>query len=124
MESKEPTRSQRFVTAMLEQCAQDKGFAARLRRADNPDTEPYAYGILCGAPLYLTGVSGSGFSIEKTVPSEKPGTIAALDKGKGLRIATGDGYIHVNRVLPPMRKEMDAASFVNGSRDVIGRILE
>ncbi len=85
---------------------------------------PKAYGILGGAPLYLTGVSGSGFSIEKTVPSEKPGTIAALDKGKGLRIATGDGYIHVNRVLPPMRKEMDAASFVNGSRDVIGRILE
>ena len=47
MENREPTRSQRFVADILEQCARDKGFAARLRRADNPDTEPYASGILC-----------------------------------------------------------------------------
>lgn len=46
MDTKEETRSQRFVAAVLDRCAQDRGFAACLRRADNPDTEHYAYGIL------------------------------------------------------------------------------
>ncbi len=46
MENKKQTRSQRFVDAVLARCREDKGFAARLRRADNPDTEHYAYGLL------------------------------------------------------------------------------
>jgi CRISPR system Cascade subunit CasB len=45
-ESKKPDRAQIFVTYVLERCAADKGFAARLRRADNPDTEYQSYGIL------------------------------------------------------------------------------
>lgn len=49
----EQTRSQRFVAAVLERCAQDKGFAARLRRADNPDTEHYAYGLLAAFGISL-----------------------------------------------------------------------
>ena len=53
MEKQEQTRPQRFVTAILEQCTRDKGFAARLRRADNPDTEHYAYGILCAFGISL-----------------------------------------------------------------------
>lgn len=53
MEQQEQTRSQRFVAAILEQCARDKGVAARLRRADNPDTEYYAYGLLCAFGVAL-----------------------------------------------------------------------
>ena len=85
---------------------------------------PKAYALLDGEPLYLTGVYGRGFSLERSDAMEKPGTIVSCDKGKGLRIALQDGYIHITRVLPPMKKEMDAASFVNGRRDIIGRILE
>lgn len=46
MENKEQTRARRFVAAVLDRCREDRGFAARLRRADNPDTEYYAYGEL------------------------------------------------------------------------------
>lgn len=53
MENKEPTRSQRFVAAVLARCREDKGFAARLRRADNPDTEYYAYGLLVAFGINL-----------------------------------------------------------------------
>lgn len=47
MESNEHPRAQRFVSSVLARCGQDNGFAARLRRADNPDTEYYALGDLC-----------------------------------------------------------------------------
>ena len=46
-----------------------------------------------------------------------------LEKGKGLKIATGNGYLYVTRVLPPMKKEMDAASYVNSNRSIIGAVL-
>ena len=78
--------------------------------------------MLDGAPLYLTGVYGSVADVHGPA-CEAPGTIVALEKGKGLKVAAGDGYVYVSRVLPPMRKEMDAASFVNGSRDAIGKVL-
>ena len=83
---------------------------------------PKAYAMLDGAPLYLTGVYGSVADVQGPA-CEAPGTIVALEKGKGLKVAAGDGYVYVSRVLPPMRKEMDAASFVNGSRDAIGKVL-
>lgn len=85
---------------------------------------PKSYAMLSGERIYLTAVYGSGFSIEKNDGHEKSGTIIACEKGKGLKIALTDGYIYVSRLLPPMKKEMDAASFVNGRRDVIGMILE
>lgn len=53
MEDKKEQQARRFVTAILERCREDKGFAARLRRADNPDTEHYAYGVLAGFGIDL-----------------------------------------------------------------------
>ena len=85
---------------------------------------PKAYALLDGSPLYITGVYGSAFGIESTVPAEKPGTIVSYEKGKGLKVALCDGYIYISRVLPPMKKEMDAASFINGRCDAIGKVLE
>ncbi len=75
-----------------------------------------------GTPLYITGVYGSAFDPVEPC-SEKPGTVVAYVKGKGLKIATGEGYLYVTKILPPMKKEMDALSYVNGNRSIIGTIL-
>lgn len=53
MENRKQERAGRFVTAILERCREDRGFAARLRRADNPDTEHYAYGVLASFNIAL-----------------------------------------------------------------------
>ncbi|MGN1163584.1 MAG: methionyl-tRNA formyltransferase [Candidatus Ornithospirochaeta sp.] len=83
---------------------------------------PRAFCFLGEDKLMITGVWGSGFGVFP--PScEAPGTVVALEKGKGLKVATGKGYIYLSRVLPPMKKEMDAASYVNGNRSIIGAVL-
>lgn len=40
------SKEQKFVQFIIERCKQDKGFAARLRRADNPATEYQSWEIL------------------------------------------------------------------------------
>lgn len=83
---------------------------------------PRAYSFLGDDKLLITGVYGSAFdSFEAS--SEAPGTVVGLEKGKGLKIATGDGYLYVTRVLPPMKKEMDVVSYINGNRSILGAVL-
>lgn len=83
---------------------------------------PKAWCYLNGSPFIITGVYSSSFlPFEKS--TEEPGTVVALDRKKGLKIATGGGYLYVTRVLPPMKKEMDAASYVNGNRSIMGSRL-
>jgi methionyl-tRNA formyltransferase len=84
---------------------------------------PKAWCMYNGSPFIIAGVHSSSF-LPFEPCTEKPGTVVALDRKKGLRIATGNGYLYVSRVLPPMKKEMDAASFINGARDFIGTVLE
>lgn len=91
-----------------------------LIRASNP--WPRSYTSFSGMQLSLTGVFGSAFSSFEEC-NEAPGTVVALDKKKGLKIATGNGYIYITRVLPQSKKEMDAASFVNGNKSIIGALL-
>lgn len=45
-DTKKKTKEQLFVEFVIERCKQDKGFAARLRRADNPATEYQSWDIL------------------------------------------------------------------------------
>ena len=84
---------------------------------------PKAECMLDGSPLYLTGVSGSVFDIEECVCDEECGTVAGFEKGKGLKIATGSGYLFVTSLQLPARKNMDSQSFVNGRHDIIGKVL-
>ena len=84
---------------------------------------PKAYCLLDEHPLYITGVYGSAFD-DVEASSEEPGTVVGAVKGKGLKIATGSGYIYASRVLPPMKKEMDALSFANGCRGLCGKVLK
>jgi len=48
MENNKRDDAQRFVSTVLSRCREDKAFAAKLRRADNPDTEDQAWGVLTG----------------------------------------------------------------------------
>ena len=84
---------------------------------------PKAYVTIDGEELYITGVSGSSFEEGEDV-AQLPGTVIALDRKKGLKIASVGGYLYITRVLPPKRKEMDAASYINGNRGVIGRRID
>jgi len=47
-EKKTKNKEQQFVEFIINRCNQDKGFAARLRRADNPSTEYQSWEILAG----------------------------------------------------------------------------
>ena len=85
---------------------------------------PKAYALLGEDKLILTSVNGSLFDEFEKSQGEEPGTVVALDKKRGLKIALSDYYIYVDRVLPPMKKEMDAASYVNGNRSIIGSVLK
>ena len=84
---------------------------------------PKATALYAGEPIYLTGVSGSGFEIEAVKCKEAAGTVVSFDKKRGFCIATGEGYLYVNRLQLPARKEMDALSFNNGNRNFVSSVL-
>lgn len=84
---------------------------------------PKATCMLDGQPIYLLGVWGSAFDIPHEECAEEPGTVAGYVKGRGVKIATGDGYLYVDSLQLPTKKAMDSASFINGRRDIIGKVL-
>ena len=48
----ENNRQKFFIDWVLDNSQKDNGFSAKMRRADNPDQEYYALGILCGVNFH------------------------------------------------------------------------
>ena len=64
---------------------------------------------------------------DNTVPKETPaipGTVIAYHKQRGILIQTGDGVLLVTELQWQAKKAMDYKSFMNGTRNFIGSVLE
>ena len=62
--------------------------------------------------------------IKKGQPGEKCGKILSYDKReKAIMVAASDGIIGIRELKMQGKRKMDAASFFNGNRDIIGKIL-
>lgn len=84
---------------------------------------PKAYLMWKNEPIYLCGVFESVFNLQEEKVSEEIGKVISLDKAKGLKIAFKGGYLYISRLQRPTKKELSAADFVNGNRDIIGAVL-
>lgn len=139
-----PLSPQRFVTYVLSRAATDTGFAARMRRADNPDTDTQSWPCLtdCGLdleddmqrlPYALIGAAlcRLKFTDTATVSDGDAGLGEALaaclddnaDQGSSrmLRLLACDSTPELCRVLRPL------LSLVNGrgaKKLCHGRLLE
>lgn len=80
------SRDERFVSSVIARCQQDKGLAARLRRADNPATEYQSWDSL----------AGYGVDLEKEWERLPFATIAAtIAKAK----MVGNGSLSLGRAM-------------------------
>lgn len=78
---------------------------------------PKAYTIWKGERLFLCG---AGNDVTSPVPPDVAvGTVVGSERNKGIAVATGKGLLYVTRLQKPMKKEMDALSFVNGERSLL-----
>ncbi len=55
--------------------------------------------------------------------SDKPGTLLAIDKDGGIRIATKEGVLKILQVKPEGKKAMPAADFARGRRFGLGETI-
>ena len=86
---------------------------------------PKAETTFAGQRLFITGVQGT---IEEAGSDPIPagavsGTVVQVDKSKGIGIVTGDGILWVTSMQLEKRKQLDALSFFNGNRQLLGSRL-
>ena len=62
--------------------------------------------------------------VQQDPKSLQPGTVACVDKNKGIFIKTADNYLVATKLKPQSKNEMDFKAFLNGSKDFIGSILQ
>jgi methionyl-tRNA formyltransferase len=82
---------------------------------------PYAFARIKGKSIKFVKVSVTD---EKS--DEAPGTVCAVSpKGAGkLLVATGDGVLSLDRIIPEGKKEMSAGDFVRGRGADVGDVFE
>ena len=81
---------------------------------------PGCYTTMAGKTIAITQASlytGEEFR------SGKLGTVLGVDKRQGIVVATGQGCLAIQYLKPQSKNEMDAKSFLNGARNVIGTVL-
>ncbi|HAO30740.1 MAG TPA: methionyl-tRNA formyltransferase [Treponema sp.] len=90
---------------------------------------PQCYTIANGQQLKILK-AGAATKIaiqDNTVPkntSAVPGTVLDYNKQRGILIQTGNGVLIVTELQWQAKKAMDYKSFMNGSRNFIGSVLE
>ncbi len=88
-----PSRDQAFVDAFLARCSQDKGFSARMRRADNPATQYQSwdffarFGIQLDNPLQLLPHAAVAAAMARAKTTQN-GTLAF---GRALALCYSEG---------------------------------
>jgi CRISPR system Cascade subunit CasB len=100
MQTQEPTldkpkfgREQRFVSGVIQQCQQDKGLAARLRRADNPATEYQSWELLAsyGIDLEHEQQRLPFVTVAAAIAKAKTESNGVLSLGQGIAACYEDG---------------------------------
>jgi methionyl-tRNA formyltransferase len=88
---------------------------------------PLSFTGLGGQTLYiLEGIHVEGFRAEGAAAqgqAARPGTVAGIDRNRGILIQTGSGMYAVSRLQWQARKALDWKAFLNGARDFIGSVL-
>ena len=85
--------------------------------------------LICGLnswPLAHTTYKGEIVKIvsaKVTLGSGKPGEILCLEKGKGLKVACGDGALYVEIAQFPNSKKMNVEDYARGHEIEIGTVL-
>jgi methionyl-tRNA formyltransferase len=59
----------------------------------------------------------------ETAPTGQPGQVLSMDRSGALLVQTGAGALRVTELQLQQKKAMDARSFVNGHRDILGAVL-
>ena len=83
---------------------------------------PKASTTLDGSPILITGVWGGFEELDSSgdCAGTPPGTIVAVEKGKGLKVACSDRFIHISRVQLPTRKEISWQDLANQKKNLVG----
>lgn len=84
---------------------------------------PKAFCTFRDGVLYICKVYGKLDDIVMETCAEEPGTVVSYEKKKGLKVATGNGYLYISHLQLPTKKELDAQSFINGNKEIINRVL-
>lgn len=84
---------QRFVSGVLQRCQQDKGLAARLRRADNPATEYQSWELLAsyGVDLEYEQQRLPFVTVAAAIAKAKVEHNGVLSLGQGIAACYEDG---------------------------------
>lgn len=88
-----PSRDERFVNAILQRCAKDKGIVARLKRADNPNTEYQSWEVLgaLGIDLERDYQRLPYATVAATIAKSKASVNGKLTLGRAIAACYEDG---------------------------------